>query len=106
MEKKPRQFRRQGEHAEIMFMLKAFTLGFSVSKPYGESDRCDFIVDGDCGLRRVQVKSVADVFRKGADYRVTVCTGHNRRRYTAKEIDAVAAYIIPENLWYIVPPKE
>jgi hypothetical protein len=37
--------KRRGELAELAFTLKAASLGFSVSKPYGDSDRYDFILD-------------------------------------------------------------
>lgn len=37
--------KRRGELAELRFTLKAATQGFAVSKPYGDSERYDFIVD-------------------------------------------------------------
>jgi PD-(D/E)XK endonuclease len=37
--------KRRGELAELAFTLKVASLGFSVSKPYGDSDRYDFILD-------------------------------------------------------------
>jgi PD-(D/E)XK endonuclease len=37
--------KRRGELAELAFTLKATALGFTVSRPYGESNRYDFIVD-------------------------------------------------------------
>jgi hypothetical protein len=102
---KVKHFRRQGEFAELTFMQKAFSLGFSVSKPYGESARYDFIVDSGSRLVRIQVKSVRDVSRQISNYKVTVVTGRERRPYTTDEIDFVAAYVIPEDIWYMVPVK-
>lgn len=58
--RKPQKFRtpkRLGELAELAFMCKAASLGFGVAKPYGDSDRFDFIVSCDGRLWRVQVKS-------------------------------------------------
>jgi hypothetical protein len=49
-EKKQEQVRanrgckKRGELAEMAFILKAESLGFEVAKPYGESNRYDFIV--------------------------------------------------------------
>jgi len=37
--------KRRGELAELAFTLKAASLGFGVSKPYGDSERYDFILD-------------------------------------------------------------
>jgi hypothetical protein len=45
--------KRRGELAELAFTLKAASLGFSVSKPYGDSDRYDFILDADVGADAV-----------------------------------------------------
>jgi hypothetical protein len=53
----------QGELIELAFLHKAVSLGFAVAKPYGDSERYDFIVDYrdniDRKLLRVQVKSTA-----------------------------------------------
>src|ERR1700675_2682302 len=38
--------KRRGELAELAFLKKAIGMGFLVSKPWGDSDRYDFIVDG------------------------------------------------------------
>lgn len=37
--------KRRGELAELAFTLKAASLGFAVSKPFGDSERYDVIVD-------------------------------------------------------------
>jgi hypothetical protein len=37
--------KRRGELAELAFTLKAASLGFGVAKPYGDSERYDFILD-------------------------------------------------------------
>jgi hypothetical protein len=49
--------KRRGEVAEAAFLHKAASLGFSVAKPWGESDRYDFIVETGGSFLRVQVKS-------------------------------------------------
>ena len=54
--------KRRGELSELAFLHKATSLGFGVSKPYGNSERFDFILisrgwpEGD-KLFRVQIKS-------------------------------------------------
>src|SRR5207248_6285949 len=49
--------KRRGEVAESVFLAKAMSLGFGVAKPWGDSERYDFIVDSGEKLWRVQLKS-------------------------------------------------
>ena len=49
--------KKRGELAEMAFIYKAESLGFEVSKPYGESNRYDFVVRSGQQFQRVQVKS-------------------------------------------------
>ena len=49
--------KRRGEAAEAAFLAKASGLGFGVAKPWGDSERYDFILDCGHGFWRVQVKS-------------------------------------------------
>jgi len=48
--------KRRGEMAEAAFLHKASMLGFGVSKPWGDSEPYDLIVDSGSSLWRVQVK--------------------------------------------------
>ena len=48
-----------GEQAEAAFLNKATSLGLTVSKPWGDSERYDLIVGSGSRLSRVQVKSTA-----------------------------------------------
>jgi len=104
--------KRRGELAELAFTLKAASLGFGVARPYGDSERYDFILDARDithtptrrpPLHRVQVKCstqlIDGLYRVNSSRRV-----HGRALpYTAAEIDFFAAYIIPEDTWYILP---
>lgn len=52
--------KRLGEIAEAFFLAKAADLGFTVLKPWGDSEAYDFVLDAHHGARgfsRVQVKS-------------------------------------------------
>jgi hypothetical protein len=49
--------KRRGEVSELAFFHKAASLGFGVAKPWGDSERYDFILDSGQRLWRVQVKS-------------------------------------------------
>ena len=81
-------------------MARASQHGLCVSKPWGDSSAYDFIIEHKGKLLRVQVKSTTH-----ARYHSYVCCfhGHKNRRYTAEEIDFVAAYIIPKDIWFIFP---
>ncbi len=87
-----------GEAAEAAFLAKVTSLGFGVSKTWGDSERYDFILDSGKRLWRVQVKSSRHF--DGSRYIVKL---KGRAVYTAKEIDFIVAYIVPENLWYVIP---
>jgi PD-(D/E)XK endonuclease len=105
--------KRRGELAELVFVLIATRLGFGVSKPYGDSERYDFILDGrrpphasttsPALLWRVQVKCSTQLLN--GLYRVNAHrrSGGRAIPYLPSEIDFIAAYIVPEDTWYIIP---
>ena len=104
--------KKRGEWVELQFMARAAAHGLTVSKPWGDTARYDFIVEHRGLFRRVQVKSTTQFLaprrnRVGAYMCNTVSRPpqrkHNGRSYTTKEIDFFAFYVIPEDLWYIVP---
>jgi PD-(D/E)XK endonuclease len=165
--------KRRGELAELAFILKAVGLRFAVSKPYGDSERYDFILDPrllhvgrtllsaafdlpaasgkksagkkNAGRKNAEKKKAG---KKNAEkknskqtpppkqpvipaaptppatspllwrvqvkcstqllfglYRVNAHRRINGRAvpYLPSEIDFFAAYIIPEDTWYIIP---
>jgi hypothetical protein len=95
--------KRQGEMAELAFMCKAAGLGLGVSKPYGETERFDFIITSGRRVWRVQVKSTSRLC-----HRHYAIHAHGSRRrdvdlYTKDEIDLIVVYLIPEDAWYVIP---
>jgi PD-(D/E)XK nuclease superfamily protein len=91
--------KRLGEAIEAAFLAKAASFDFAVAKPWGDARRYDFVVEHEQGFWRAQVKGTGH--RNRRTYRLTL--ERRGRVYTADEIDFVVAYIIPEELWYIVP---
>jgi hypothetical protein len=89
-----------GEQAEAAFLNKATSLGLNVAKPWGDSERYDFIVDAGRRLLRVQVKSTRCLCECNS-FRVR--PGAGSTIYTNREIDFVAVYIVPIDLWYVIP---
>jgi hypothetical protein len=98
--------RRRGNLGEVAFVHKAMSLGFEVAKPCGQLHRYDFIVDGGGGLLRVQVKACARMKHKL--YQAFICRHEDgvAIAYTESEFDFVAAHIIPEETWYVLPVRE
>jgi len=92
-----------GEQAEAVFLNKATSLGLSVSKPWGDSERYDLIVGSGSRLSRVQVKSTQYEYQDKSRY--GICNHRHGTFYTEEEIDFLAVYIVPLNIWYIIPVK-
>jgi hypothetical protein len=95
--------KRRGEWAELQFMAKAAKLGLRISKPWGEC-RYDVVVESGGRFIRIQVKSTICRRRKGI-YACSVKPSPTSRPYRRGEFDFVAAYLIPEDIWYIFPAE-
>jgi len=95
--------KRQGHIAELAFMHKAAELGFGVTKPSGDVEHYDFILDSGSRLWRVQVKSTYTPRKTRRCYYVQPTHGYARKTYTADEIDFVVAYVVPARAWYVIP---
>jgi PD-(D/E)XK endonuclease len=93
-----------GELAELVFILKASSLGLAVCKPYGDSLPFDFVIVAGCRLFRIQVKSTFTSKRRGHNIHVG-CRGKGRWHlpYTPQDIDFIAAYVVAYDVWYIIP---
>src|SRR5437016_1651581 len=95
--------KRTGELAEAAFVVKAAGLGFAVSKPWGDSERYDFILDAGHCTWRVQIKCTESTNAGGYQVQSTYSDCKQKGHYTADDIDILVAYILPLDLWYIVP---
>lgn len=105
----PRDQKERGEWVELLFMAEAARMGLKVARPHGDSARFDVIVEGGGRLHRVQVKST--LFNRNGCYEC-LCfwsrVGAKRmsKQYTDEQIDFIAAYVVPEDVWFIVPVRE
>lgn len=97
-------FTQLGEWVELRFMTRATEEGLYVLKPWGDK-RYDFAVDYEGAFRRVQVKSTRFMPKTCHSYICNTRPGHPAKFYTVDQIDFVAAYIIPLDIWYILPAK-
>lgn len=98
------ELKNLGQVAEMAFQLHATLHGFIVNKPFGESSKYDFITDWSGNLVRVQVKSVT--FQKNGVYKVMVAHGKEKAKYDSTHCDVIAAFVVPEKTWYIIPVNE
>jgi hypothetical protein len=94
-----------GELAELAFLYKAATLGFGVAKPLGDNEPFDFILNSGHRLWRVQVKSTYSQGKSGAYSIRSTRAARNGvpRAYTPEMIDILAAWVMPLDVWYIIP---
>lgn len=96
--------KERGEWAESVFVSRAKEEGLAVSKPSGDSQSFDCVVGRPGKFAAVQVKSTVAKLESGKGYICSVCSSH--KVYRAGAFDFVAAYVIPEDAWYIIPAKE
>ena len=94
----------QGEFAESCFVVECLRRGFAVAKPFGDSTRYDLLVDSAGRISRIQVKSVSVCSPDGA-YHLAVMrsVSSSKKAYHHNDFDLLAAYLIPRDLWYIIP---
>jgi hypothetical protein len=93
-------FKQRGEWVELHFMAQAALRQFNVSRPWGDNLAYDVGVEHAQNFLRVQVKSTT--VRRGAGYSCQ-CVPSKKHRYSLSEIDLFAAYVIPEDAWYLIP---
>jgi PD-(D/E)XK endonuclease len=95
--------KRVGERSEAAFLLRASQLGYFLCKPWGDSNRYDFIVDNGPELLRVQVKCTESIRARAYETRATYTVGNRRAVYTSADIEFIAAHVVPLDIWYIIP---
>jgi hypothetical protein len=80
-------------------MVRASEHGFNVSKPWGGALRYDFALELNGRFLRLQVKSTTC-----KNDRYYICSFRTASQpYREDQVDFFAVYVIPEDLWYILP---
>jgi len=97
-----------GDASEAMMIGILVRAGYLVSIPFGENHRYDLIIDGDDGLKKVQVKTGR--LRNGAVL-YNCCSTHTHRGGPASrpyvgEVDYIAVYCPDTESAYMVPIGE
>jgi hypothetical protein len=90
----------RGEWAELCFMARAAGMGLCVCKPYGDSAQYDVGIEEDGRMLRVQIKSTT--YARDGAFTCNV-VGRGRKGYAAGVVDFFAIYLVPLNVWYILP---
>jgi hypothetical protein len=93
-------FKQRGEWAELLFMARAAEQGFSIVRPWGDSSPYDVAIEHHGYLLRVQIKSTRCHHTAGA-YKCHIDS--NGVPYRDGMLDFIAAYVIPVQVWYIIP---
>ena len=106
--------KRTGERSEAAFLYQAGQRRFAISKPWGDSERYDFILDNRpqpaaCPERsrrvklfRVQIKCTDCLRADAYETRATYESGRRHVPYTKRDIDFIAAHVALD-IWYIIP---
>jgi len=96
-----KNFKKRGEWVEAQFIAQALRKGFRVLKPWGDSSFYDIGVEHGRHFLRMQVKSTSYQVANG--YVCAFRPSRRGKRYTTKNVDFFAAYVIPQNVWYLLP---
>jgi len=98
--------KRRGEWAEMIFMTRAAERRIPISKPWGDTTSYDFVAGRPGHFKAVQVKCTLCEIAEGLDkgYLCTVCS--SGRPYRRGSFDFLAAYVIQEDVWYLIPEEE
>jgi PD-(D/E)XK endonuclease len=92
----------RGAWAELCFAARAMEEALRPARPTGEPSGYDFLVHHkSTRIFRIQVKST--IYKQYRCYHCTIRT--QNRIYKKDSFDFVAAYVIPEDVWYILPEK-
>ena len=95
--------KERGEWAESVFIARASEEGLPASKPWGDSRSFDCVVGRPGKFVAVQVKCTVFKNPEGEGYICSTCSSH--KPYRPGAFDYLAAYVIPEDAWYIIPAK-
>ena len=94
-------YKERGEWVELRFMAEAMRHGLRVSKPWGDSAAYDVGVENEAGILRVQVKSTS--CQVGNGYLCRLKPNPFTKPYDCAQVDFFAAYVIPQDAWYVIP---
>lgn len=98
-----------GDISETAISLALLKSGYSVSKPIGDNQRYDLIVDDSKKLWRTQIKTakiVKGVLQSGLTRVIKRNGKHKKIKYDTSEIDAFAIYSPQLDKCYLVKKED
>ena len=100
--------KRRGSQYEAAFVTQALKRGLDILEPYGDYMPYDVMVqNGDGRILRVQVKGTSSQIKNKPGYKVIAATGNTTKTpINPEEVDVLAAYVEPEDTWYLIPVKK
>jgi hypothetical protein len=101
MQRWGQNYKQRGEWVELQFMAAAASHGYQLLKPWGDSRAYDVGIDQSSQFLRVQVKSTS--CRRRSGYYCRFRGGGRDTGYDLARVDLFASYIIPTNVWYLIP---
>lgn len=97
----------KGDIGELSFMLQAKLNGLKVLSPTTSSSVYDAVIHSDKGFLKVQIKSTTNFVDNEKCYKFNTGRGiSSRYKYQSFDIDYFALYIIPLEIFYIIPFNE
>lgn len=96
-----------GTIGETVFSLKAIKYGLDLSRPVIDSLKYDFIVDAD-KIHKVQIKTTSQQLKNRKNvYKFSVGYGSTgKKTYTKNTVDFIVLYILPLDIFYIIPVEK
>jgi hypothetical protein len=97
-----KNLKQRGEWVELQFMAQAAKRCLLLSRPWGDNWPYDVGIENGPAFLRVQIKSTTCRLRTG--YWCQFVPHYQKKQdYTLEQIDIFAAYVIPEDVWYLIP---
>lgn len=101
--------KQKGDLTELQCITACYKLGYSISIPWGENTRYDFILDVDNKLYKIQCKTCHEI-QDGRAVEFACATTHKNRvncersPYTKEEIDFFATFY--KEQCYFIPVED
>lgn len=97
----------KGDIGELGFMLQAKLNGLKVLTPTTSNSVYDAVIHNGNKFLKVQIKSTSNLVEKNNCYKFNVGRGvSSKYKYNSSDIDYFALYIIPLEIFYIIPIEE
>ena len=97
--------KRRGSQYEATFIVESLKRELDVLESYGDYMPYDLVVqNGDGRFFRVQVKGTNSRIKNKPGYKILAAGGNLKKVVLSPtEVDVLAAYVEPEDTWYLVP---